>query len=201
MAIAPEIEDALAVYDARAQISPFQMRVIAGVVAQHRFAARFLIHGCGFDSRFWQALNARGRTLFVEHDEAWRSRGLALAPNLEVVAYPELPTSVERSLPHIDAEALAGVTAPGWASETWDIVLIDGPSGYRPQHPGRALPIFWASAALQAKADIFVDDYHRPLERLYCDSLLKTAGRQSAVLPGRDGKQMYWRLGELPAPA
>ena len=159
MAIAPEIERAVEVYDPRAQISPFQIRMIVGVVAQHRFAARFLIHGCGFDSRFWHTLNAHGRTLFVEYDEAWASRVRDQAPNLEVTAYPALPTSVEQSTPRVDSEALDGVAMPDWAQEAWDIVLIDGPMGYQPQHPGRALPIFWASKTPQAKADIFVDDY------------------------------------------
>ncbi len=197
MTVASEIEAAARVYDPRSQISVFQMRIIAGVVAQHGFAARFLVHGCGFDSRFWKTLNGRGRTLFVEEDAAWVGAARELDPSLDVAAYPELPTTVEQTLRGVDLEALGGAETPDWAREPWDIVLIDGPKGYRPDQAGRALPIFWASQALQTKADIFVDDYDRPLERLYCDTLLRADDRLSVTLPGAQRKQMFWRMGEL----
>jgi glucuronoxylan 4-O-methyltransferase len=195
MAIAPEITKALEAYDPRAQISPFQMRLIMGVVAQHRFAARFLIHGCGLDSPFWHRLNAHGRTLFVETDEAWVRAIRVLAPDLQVTGYPDLPTTVAQGEAEVDADALARAPLPEWAKEAWDLVLIDGPVGYEPQHPGRALPIFWAADALQSNADIFVDDYQRPLERLHCDTLLRTADQGCAILPGNAGRLMFWRMG------
>jgi hypothetical protein len=192
MAIAPEITKALEVYDPRTQISTFQMRLIMGVIAQHRFAARFLIRGCGYDSRFWRALNAHGRTLFVEHDASWTTG--EPVHGLEVVGYPQLPTSVAHCEARVDAAALGGIPAPGWSREAWDVVLIDGPKGYRPDDPGRALPTFWAASVHLAKADVFVDDYDRPLERLYCDELLRVEGRPSSILPGNAGKEMFWRM-------
>jgi hypothetical protein len=193
MPIAPEIRNALAAYDRRTLIAPLQVRVIIGALAQHGFNARFLIHGCGHDSPFWHRLNAHGRTLFVEHDALWAEQTRRILPQAEIVTYGNLPTTVATTAGAIDLEALARVPVPSWAEQSWDVILIDGPPGGEAQHPGRALPIYWASRAANVYADIFVDDYDRPLERLYADRLL-AEGRLTAALSNPRGSVMLWRL-------
>lgn len=194
MSIAPEIANALKYYDRRIQISRLQTRIIAGVIAERSFSARLLVHGCGYDSAFWQALNARGRTLFVEHDAQWAMSVASQLPQAEIADYGDLRTTVASTEGSVDIEFLDGVARPAWVDEPWDVILVDGPKGFQPDHPGRALPIFWAASVRQQPADIFVDDYHRPLERLYVDTLLKREGRETVILPHPQGSTMLWRL-------
>jgi len=49
----------------------------------------------------------------------------------------------------------------------WDVVLIDGPTGFSQVRPGRILPFYWASKIIKQNPNviIYVDDYNRVLEK------------------------------------
>lgn len=53
----------------------------------------------------------------------------------------------------------------------WDIIFVDGPTGYADSTPGRIQSIYTASV-LSGKSeniDVFVHDCDREVERVYCD--------------------------------
>jgi hypothetical protein len=48
---------------------------------------------------------------------------------------------------------------------TFDIIIIDGPTGWLPNQPGRLLPYFWTKNYLShLNTIIYCDDTERPLE-------------------------------------
>jgi hypothetical protein len=62
----------------------------------------------------------------------------------------------------------------------WDVVLIDGPTGYGEEEPGRTQPIY--SVSQMVVQHLFVDDYDRKLERECCDAYL---GEPSEVISSK----------------
>src|SRR5690606_27286497 len=85
------------------------------------------------------------------------------------------------------------------AERKWDVILVDGPQGYKPQHPGRALPIWWAAQLRSPHTHVFVDDYNRPLEQSFADLLLG-GNSGKIVLPNEKRKgSMLWSMGVSPA--
>jgi hypothetical protein len=49
----------------------------------------------------------------------------------------------------------------------FDIILIDGPEGYRKDKPGRLLPCYWATLLSKPGTIVYIDDSSRELEK-YC---------------------------------
>jgi hypothetical protein len=80
--------------------------------------------------------------------------------------------------------------------EMWDVILIDGPRGYKPHHPGRAIPICWSAMIRSKQTDIFIDDANRDLERIFSDILLKPGASNTIVVP-RPSKasHLLWIMG------
>jgi len=76
----------------------------------------------------------------------------------------------------------AGV--PDWvAQEPWDVILIDGPEGYRPEQPGRQQSIVLASQLVRPGATAFLHDAERPHERRCAARHLKEAGEELGRQP------------------
>jgi hypothetical protein len=74
----------------------------------------------------------------------------------------------------------------------WDVIVIDGPPGYLPGHPGRALPITWTYRLQHRGMHIFLHDYDRPLERHFGANLLQP----TVIIPDRkNGAELAWRIG------
>jgi hypothetical protein len=51
----------------------------------------------------------------------------------------------------------------------WDVVVVDGPEGWRPDKPGRAASITLAGRLVAKGGVVLVDDYNRDVERYICD--------------------------------
>jgi hypothetical protein len=83
------------------------------------------------------------------------------------------------------------------AEAAWDVILIDGPTGHKLTDPGRLLPIHWASRLMRRNTHVFLDDYHRALERQFGDLMLRSDNPPFTVLAHEReaGKAMLWRIG------
>jgi hypothetical protein len=63
---------------------------------------------------------------------------------------------------------------PEWVlAEHWDVIIVDGPEGYRPHHPGRQQSVFLASQLARVGSSVFLHDYERPRERSFAERYLK----------------------------
>jgi hypothetical protein len=189
-------------WDSRIQLSRLQVSVIARAIAARGHRANMLIYGCGFDSPLWTVLNAAGTTTFVEQDAAWAKAVRSRLPGAKVFEYSFSATTVARTSATIDPESLASVPVPEFVTACrWDIVLVDGPAGHKPDRPGRALPLYWTHRFSDPMCDVFVDDFERPLEHLYARTFFQSGTQVTTELEGTDpSRRMLWRVGQPEEP-
>lgn len=163
-------------------------------VLQRRAPCNFLVFGLGHDSPMWAALNAGGRTLFLEEDAAWIASVQAKHPHLHShhVAYDTVLTDADALLElraHPACTDLAAAAAGGCRlamkglpdevrEVEWDLVMVDAPTGWTPQSPGRMSAIYTAGMAARARrpgtgpTDVFVHDVDRPVEDTFSRAFL-----------------------------
>ena len=158
-------------------IIPKQQRgLICKTILRKGPECKMLVFGCGRDSVIWNTVND-GYTLFVEHDQRWANSIAKEIPGINVCVH-QYDTKCEPTLPiheqpAINEKELFMHAMPAQLTEhKWDIILIDGPTGFDNTCPGRMLPIYWASIISDASCDIFVDDYSRPIEFTYTNRFL-----------------------------
>ncbi|VAI94167.1 unnamed protein product [Triticum turgidum subsp. durum] len=152
------VADALVHY-ATSNSTPQQTADEIGVslrVLQRRSPCNFLVFGLGLDSPMWAALNHGGRTVFLEEDASWIASVRSKHPGLEsyhvvydtrlteadelialrdhpgCTAQPDLAAAAEASC----RLALRGLPAAFHEVE-WDLVMVDAPTGWVPEAPGR----------------------------------------------------------------
>lgn len=150
-------------------LSPAQAYVIAQQICMLDRQCNMLVFGCGNDSLMWHKLNCNGNTMFMETSPQWRDMILSKCPDLNILLYDVGKNTVSHSL-NLEIDLLPYPDA--LAQYSWDIILVDGPEGYGPDKPGRALPIIWTSQIRNEKTHIFVDDYNREVERIYTDKFI-----------------------------
>ncbi|RLM99790.1 glucuronoxylan 4-O-methyltransferase 1 [Panicum miliaceum] len=166
-------------------------------VLQRRAPCNFLVFGLGFDSPMWAALNHDGRTVFLEEDASWIASVRSKHPSLEsyhvtydtvlteadallelrdhpaCVAQPDLASAAEASC----RLALRGLP-PAFHELEWDLIMVDAPTGWTPQSPGRMGAIYTAGMAARARrpgdgpTDVFVHDVDRPVEDAFSKAFL-----------------------------
>jgi len=166
-------------------------------VLQRRAPCNFLVFGLGLDSPMWAALNHGGRTVFLEEDASWIASVRSKHPALEShhVAYDTTLADADALLalrdhpacvaqPDLDAAAdaacrLALRGLPSVFRDTeWDLVMVDAPTGWTPQSPGRMGAIYTAGMAARARrpgrgpTDVFVHDVDRPVEDAFSKAFL-----------------------------
>ena len=132
---------------AEAQLSNIEYGIVLGAILRSA-PARVLIFGQGRDSELWTEGNKGGVTVFLEDVAKWFRE----IPNAEshLVTYP-------------------GLVVPDHVRQvSWDIILVDGPRGCKPEHPGRGESIRASSELVATDGIVFVHDYDRPAERSFC---------------------------------
>lgn len=188
-------------YNPHIIIGTGQAFAIGAAIAASGARPNVLIFGCGNDSPMWRAMNEGGRTLFVEDNPSWLSRTRDRFPDLEIASISYGETTVESSFP-IREDALARVPIPDvLTSSAWDVILVDGPMGFKPGDTGRSLSIYWTSRIMNENTQVFVDDYERALEKAYADRFVRSrrlwnVEMQRVFSTGRGQKAwMLWSLG------
>ncbi|XP_066356011.1 glucuronoxylan 4-O-methyltransferase 3-like [Miscanthus floridulus] len=166
-------------------------------VLQRRAPCNFLVFGLGHDSPMWAALNHGGRTVFLEEDASWIAAVRSTHPALESyhVAYDTVLTDADSLLqlrdhpacvaqPDLTAAAEASCRLalrglpPVFRELEWDLIMVDAPTGWTPQAPGRMGAIYTAGMAARARrpgdgpTDVFVHDVDRPVEDAFSKAFL-----------------------------
>jgi glucuronoxylan 4-O-methyltransferase len=138
-----------------------ETRELRAVLAALRPPANLLVFGAGRDSAFWAARNPGGRTAFVEDDPAW------IPPGLEVHRV-DYATRRDDWRVLLDAGDRLMLALPAAITGTpWDMVIVDGPAGWRAASPGRMRSLYTASRLVRPGGDVFVHDAERDVERAY----------------------------------
>ncbi|CAN6339949.1 unnamed protein product [Urochloa humidicola] len=181
-------------------ITPQQTADEIGVslrVLNRRAPCNFLVFGLGHDSPMWAALNHGGRTVFLEEDESWIATVRSNHPSLESyhVRYDTVLTDSGALLelrnhpscvaqPDLASAAEAGCRLalrnlpPVFREVEWDLIMVDAPTGWTPESPGRMGAIYTAGMAARARrpgngdTDVFVHDVDRPVEDSFSKAFL-----------------------------
>ncbi len=133
---------------------------------------RLLVFGVGRDSCYWLACNQGGSTRFVEHDASWAEQiaGEIGKEKIVMVNYSHRRTDWRTLL--ATPERLSLNLPPEIADVAWDVILVDGPTGWLPEHPGRMQSIYAAASLSPRQGNVFVHDCDREVEQLYSDRFL-----------------------------
>ena len=150
-------------------LSKDEMKSITDEV-RRRNSCNFLVFGLGNDSVFWHRLNSVGKTVFLEESEWWLGKVQDLNPDLlaYIVKYDTNRTQWRDLLysPHkLEMQDLP----PQVKNESWDVILVDAPTGSSDDCPGRMKSIYLAFQLVTSGSSIFVHDCDREIEKTYCD--------------------------------
>ncbi|MFS7919821.1 putative glucuronoxylan 4-O-methyltransferase [Helianthus anomalus] len=152
----------------------------------------FLVFGLGHDSLMWSSLNYGGRTVFLEEDEAWIEQIKKRFPMLESyhVTYDSKVhqadslmeagkgsecTAVGEPRHSVCQLALKGLPSDVYET-TWDLIMVDAPTGYYDEAPGRMSAIYTAGMMARnredGETDVFVHDVNRVVEDKFSNAFL-----------------------------
>lgn len=153
------------------QLSRSEYRYVADLVTS-RAACNLLVFGVGRDSRLWIEANSGGRTVFLEDSIRWIVDVKLAVPEIDVwpVRY-NTRRRQWRELLEANGERLSLGLPPAVTDERWNVILVDGPTGFNDDCPGRMKSLYTASrlAHEAGGADVVVHDCDRPVERAFCE--------------------------------
>lgn len=188
-----EMQDFMNVFDKyytnNILLGRYQASVIALQIFRLRRSCNFLIFGCGNDSILWAELNKYGNTVFLESSDNWKNKVLSAHPQLNIEIYDVGENTVADSL----ADNIQYLPQPEIMRKfKYDLIFIDGPTGYNNSCPGRALPIIWTKEIVCAHTNVFIDDYERPIEYKYFNSYFLKSVVISESQRGKNGVMAWY---------
>ncbi|KAJ6830264.1 uncharacterized protein M6B38_354795 [Iris pallida] len=197
----PVLADALLHYAAAAsstgngRMPEPELRAISQAI-RRRAPCNLLVFGLTPETLLWRSLNHGGRTVFLDENEYYVAHYESKHPNaLEAydVSYTtkvaELENLIQSSRERVGDECrpvqnllfsdcrLAINDMPNQLYDvSWDVILVDGPSGYAPTAPGRMSAIFTAAVMARTtgkgRTDVLVHDYEREVEKVCSEEFL-----------------------------
>ncbi|CAI9764109.1 unnamed protein product [Fraxinus pennsylvanica] len=192
--ITPSLAHAMVHY-ATSNITPQQTPKEISVsqrILDKKSPCSFLVFGLGHDSLMWTALNYGGRTVFLEEDKSWIEQIKKQLPSLESyhVAYDTKVTQADELLeigikeecnvvsdPRFSRCKLALKDLPNEVYDIeWDLIMVDAPTGYHDEAPGRMKAIYTAGLISRnrenGETDVFVHDVDRVVEDKFSKTFL-----------------------------
>ncbi|KAK6941860.1 Polysaccharide biosynthesis domain [Dillenia turbinata] len=193
--ITPSLAQALVHY-ATSNITPQQTLKEISVtmrVLETKSPCNFLVFGLGHDSLMWTSLNHGGRTVFLEEDDSWIRQIKQKHPSLESyhVTYDTKVRDAEELLLSVSSdEECRAVSDPRFSKcklalkhlprevyeEEWDLIMVDAPTGYHDEAPGRMTAIYTAGLIARnrdsGETDVFVHDVDRAVEDKFSKTFL-----------------------------
>lgn len=135
-----------------------------------------LVFGLGYDSDMWWSHN-KNNVYFIEQNKDYIKLN-PMIPKSHMFHYTYPGLSIQKSMQNPESFE---IESPEWLVKNgpYDVILIDGPTGYNVNQPGRQQAIYWATKYLSKKGTIiYVDDAKRPVESKfigrYCLQTTKT---------------------------
>ncbi|KDP45647.1 hypothetical protein JCGZ_17254 [Jatropha curcas] len=140
----------------------------------------------------WTSLNHGGRTVFLEEDKAWIEQIKGKLPSLESyhVSYDTKVHEADGLMETGQGEECKIVSDPrfskcqlalkGFPSDVydieWDLIMVDAPTGYHDEAPGRMTAIYTAGLMARnrenGETDVFVHDVDRVVEDKFSKAFL-----------------------------
>ncbi|KAK4271052.1 hypothetical protein QN277_019801 [Acacia crassicarpa] len=165
---------------------------VSARVLEKRSPCNFLVFGLGYDSLMWSSLNYGGRTVFLEEDEVWIQKIKHRFPMLESyhVTYESKVNEADKLMevgrgrecrevwdPRESKCQLALKGFPSEVYETnWDLIMVDAPTGYHDNAPGRMTAIYTAGLMARSRdsgeTHVFVHDVNREVEDKFSKAFL-----------------------------
>ena len=147
-------------FDPRIQLS---REFIDEIVVELGGDKNVLVFGLGYDSQLWYQANGKKNIFFVEDNQFY----IEINSNVsEVVKYDYSGVTVEKSLSGLVDVTKFDVPKSIKDHSPFDVILIDGPQGCSMNSPGRELPFFWSKILSNDLTKFYIDDLHRPLEKM-----------------------------------
>ncbi|XP_057782996.1 protein IRX15-LIKE-like [Salvia miltiorrhiza] len=193
------IADALLYYasaNITSRMSPAEMESVASVLRRCAAPCNLLVFGLTHETLLWNALNHGGRTVFVDEHSFSVTRIEEQHPSIEAydvrftTKVRELRDLIENFEREIEEEcrpvqnllfsdcSLAVNDLPNYMYDVaWDVIVIDGPSGYSSESPGRMASIFTAGVMARSRnggggTHVFVHEMQRQVESVCTDLFL-----------------------------
>ncbi|KAJ8759473.1 hypothetical protein K2173_007085 [Erythroxylum novogranatense] len=161
-------------------------------VLEKKSPCNFLVFGLGHDSLMWASLNHGGRTIFLEEDKNWVNQIKEKLPTLESyhVTYDTKLHQADKLMKRGGVEECKVVTDPrfskcplalqGFPTDVydtdWDLIMVDAPTGYHDEAPGRMTAIYTAGLMArnrgERETDVFVHDVDRVVEDKFSKAFL-----------------------------
>ena len=147
--------------------------VINEVAQQIKKDTKMLVFGLGYDSELWYNLTDKN-TYFVEDNPAYISLNKNIDPS-HIIHHKYTGITVPSSFKLSD-QAIEAFKIPDdlLSLGPFDIIYIDGPTGWNDTCPGRLLPIYWSKKFLSKEGTlVYIDDSNRRLETYCIDKFFK----------------------------
>ena len=159
-------------------------KVIIDVLNNIKPESKVLIFGLGWDSKMWY--NYHNNTYFVENKDEYINLNKKDIPTENIIKFNYNNINVKNSC-KASYDYLNNIKIPEKLKKIkyFDIIIIDGPEGYRDDKPGRLIPFFWSTKLSKKGTIIYADDSSRKLES-YCISKFYKSNNK-ILFPERNG--------------
>lgn len=162
-------------------LSTEQLKIISETI-RRRTPCKLLIFGLGNDSLFWSRLNRGGLTVFIEDNQDWFEKITRISSAIKAFLV-HYDTQRKDWKTFLENTSLLNMMLPDEIEkEKWDVILIDGPSGWKDHEPGRMKSIFLASRFIGKSGDVLVHDCDREVEDAFCNQFL---GKENLKMENR----------------